>query len=140
MFKEEVTGRKCFPKDGNEIIKTLVTTLVDDRVSKETDALDDCIMDMFGEIEELQNTKLTIHDDYTVIPDIVTPLPDVAITIAQPDVTTEQIDKDNSEQDNSTKETVIKISLDNVFKQGRAKMIEMKIPEVRARKQNKILR
>ena len=52
MFKEEVAGRKYFPKDGNKIIKTLVTTLVDDYISKETDALDDCIMDNWGKFAE----------------------------------------------------------------------------------------
>ena len=54
MFKDEVNGRKCCPKDGNELILTLKTTLVNnDCVANENDALDDCIMDMFGETEEL---------------------------------------------------------------------------------------
>ena len=63
--------------------------------------------------------------------------------MTQPGVeTTEpiQLATSDSDQDNSTKGTVNKISLDNVFKQGRLKMIEMKIPEVRARKQNRKLR
>ena len=59
IFKEEVTGRKCYSKYGNAIIKTLVTTILDGSISKEIDALDDCIMDMFGETEELDNTDLT---------------------------------------------------------------------------------
>ena len=63
MFKGEVNGRKCFQKDANSIIKALVTTLIDERITKETDALDDCIMEIFGETVELENTSLTIHDD-----------------------------------------------------------------------------
>ena len=131
MFKEEISGRKCCPKDANELILKLETTLVKESIPKETDALDDCIMDMFGESEDLENTELSIHDDYTGIPD------------ANTDAATERTDTrntSNNESNNSTKGTVIQISLENVFTQGRKKMIEMKIPEVRLRKQSRILR
>ena len=140
MFKTEVNGRKCYQKDANSIIKTLVTTLIDERITKETDALDDTIADIFGETVELENTSITIHDDYTGIPDRVAALTDGGIAVAQPgDDTNEanQLTTGDSEQDNSSKGTVNKISLENVFEKGRLKMIEMKIPEVRARKQNR---
>ena len=131
MFKDEISGRKCCPKDANELIMNLKTTLVKDSIPKETDALSDCITSMFGETEELENTELCIHDDYTGIPD------------ANTDATTQSIDTSNTsntEYNNGTKRTVTQISLENVFIQGRKKMIEMKIPEVRLRKQSRILR
>ena len=114
IFKDEVAGRKCFPKDGNKAILTLETKLVNDSTTEETDALDDCILDVFGETEKLENTELSIRNDYTGIPDVAT----------------EQVNTGNTEQDNSTKGIVINISLDNVFTQGRAKMTKMKIPKV----------
>jgi hypothetical protein len=83
---------------------------------------------MFGETDELENTELIIHDDYTCIPD----------ALPEQDIMAEQAD--NTCQNNSTSASVLKISLNNVFTQGRAKMIEMKIPEVRLRKQSRILR
>ena len=127
MFKDEVAGRNCCPKDGMDYITKLRTTLVnDDCVMKNTDALDNFILDMFGETDELENTELTIHDDYTGIPD----------TLPEQDIVAEQAD--NTCQDNSTSASILKISLNNVFTQGRAKMIEMKISEVRLHKQSRI--
>ena len=38
---------------------------------KDTDDLDDCIMEIFGETEELDNTELSIHDNYTDVHDVV---------------------------------------------------------------------
>ena len=131
MFKAEISGRKCCPKDANECILKLATTLVKESIPKETDALDNCITSMFGETQELENTELCIHDDYTGIPD------------ANTNTTPESNDTSNTstnDNNNGTKGTVTQISLKNVFIEGRNKMIEMRIPEVRLRKQNRILR
>ena len=88
------------------------TKLVNDGcVVKNTDALDNCILDMFGEIDELENTELIIHDDYTCIPD----------ALPEQDIMAEQAD--NTCQNNSTSASVLKISLNNVFTQGRAKRL-----------------
>lgn len=56
MFKEKVTRRKCFLKEANESIFKLETTLVKECATIETNSLENCIMDMFGETEELENT------------------------------------------------------------------------------------
>ena len=146
MFKDEISGRKCCPKDANEIIINLTTTLVKESIPKDTDALHDCITSMFGETEELENTELCIHDDYTGIPDANTDATNTDATntdATNVDETTESIDTSNTshnEYNSGTKRTVTQISLENVFIQGRKKMIEMKIPEVRLRKQSRILR
>ena len=73
---------------------------------------------MFGEGDELENTDISIHDDYTNIPDLE--------------------DKNNNDGNATevkiTSASVPKISLGNVFLIGCKKMIEMKIPLVRKRK------
>ena len=137
MFKEEVNGRKCFLKDGDAVIKGLVTTLVEGSAPKKADALENVISVMFGETEELENTDLTFHDDYTGIPDIVAAIPDAAV--ATPNTESDARAGD-TEVYNTTKGMVNKISLENVFIQGTAKMVEMKIPKVRAQKQSRIQR
>ena len=55
-------------------------------------------MDIFGETVQLENTSLTIHDDYTGIPDRVDALTDGGIAVTQPGVeTTEPIQLATSE-------------------------------------------
>ena len=131
MFNEEVPNRACVTKDGYAIIKTLKIKLVSNDTNEKIDGLDNCIGEMFNEREEAENTILTIHDDYTNIPDS--------------DGQNEVGDNNNSNTTNateprSTSSSVTKTSLGNVFILGRTKMIEMKIPLVRERKQNRILR
>ena len=81
-------------------------------------------MEMFNETEELENAVLEIHDDYTSIPDN--------------DNAEKNTDNNNGVPNLSGE--VMKLALGNVFLQGRSKMIEIKIPQVRERKQNRILR
>ena len=83
-------------------------------VVKENDVLDNCIIDMFGETEELENTELSIHDDYTGIPGIIPKRVNTG---------------DHNQDSRNTIITVNKISPGNVFIQGRAKIIGMKMPE-----------
>lgn len=75
---------------------------------------------MFGDSDELENMELEIHDDFTNIPEGIA---------------------DNNTNNNGSDTTincddVDKCALGDVFKQGRLKIIEMKIPMVRERKQN----
>lgn len=77
---------------------------------------------MFGEEEELVNTDISIHDSYTNIP-------------YQEE---QKEDNGNDIEVRNTSSSVPKISLGNVFLLGRRKMIEMKIPLVRKRKENRV--
>ena len=124
MFKEEITKKVCLRKDGFEVIKQLQTSITLPDTASKNDALDDVITEMFNETEELENTVLEIHDDYTSIPD------------------SENLDQNIANTNGVTNLVgeVPTLALGNVFLQGRTKMIEMKIPEVRERKQNRILR
>ena len=76
---------------------------------------------MFGEGEELENTVISIYDDYTNI------------------TNEEEQNEDNGNvaEVRSISSSVPKISLGNVFLLGCKKMIEIKIPLVRERKQNR---
>ena len=80
--------------------------------------LDDCIISMFGDSDELENTELEIHDGYTHIPE------DMADNNAN----------NNGSEATITRDAVNKMSSGDVFKQSRLRMIEMKIPMVRERK------
>ena len=129
LFKDKVSGRKCTSKDIINHVPTLKTTLSsDDFVVKNTDTLDNCAKFTFGETDELENSGLTMYDDYVRA---------VTTTLEQ-DIVAEQ--SDNACHDNSASGSALKISLDNLFAQDREKMIEMKIPEVRLRKQSRVLR
>ena len=131
MFNEEVPNRACITKEGFAIIKTVKTKLVSNDTDEKKNGLDNCIEDMFGEGKEAENTNITIHDDYTNIPG-----------------TEDQHEAGGNNNSNvrnatdpgSTSSSVPNISSGNVFILGRTKMIEMKIPLVRERKQNRIHR
>ena len=71
-----------------------------------------------------KNTKLEIHDDYTNIPE---------------GMADNNVDNNGSEL-TINRDAVDKIALGDVFKKGRLKMIEIKIPMVRERKQKRKLR
>ena len=120
MFLKEVPGRKCSFKDGFDLIPGLRSNItVPVTPNNNIDGLDECIISMFGESDELENTELQIHDDYNNIPE-------------------GRADSNSNANGSDTtinRNTVDKVSLGNVFEQGRKKMIEMKIPMVRERKQ-----
>ena len=122
MFKDYISNRVCLRKDGYEMIKGLKTSISLPTVQPNNDALDNIIMEMFNETEELENTVLEIHDDYTGIPD---------------NEITEQNTERSSDVTNISGAVSI-LSISNVFLQGRSKMTKMKIPQVRIRKQNRI--
>ena len=125
MFLKEVPGRKCSFKDGLDLIPGLKSNIAAPVTSNNNiDGLDKCIISMFGERDELENKELQIHDDYTNIPE-------------------GRADSNSNANGSDTtinSDTVDKISLGNAFEQSRKKMIEMKIPMVRERKQKRKLR
>ena len=72
MFKDEVHGRKCSYKDGLDLIPTLKCKITNPVSTDDNlDGLDECIISMFGESDELENTVIEIHDDYTNIPEVI---------------------------------------------------------------------
>ena len=93
------------PKGGYELIKTLKSKLVCTEVVKQNDALDECIIEMFGEGEELEKTDISIHNNYTNIPD------------------QEEQNEDNgiATEVRSTSSSVPKVSLGSAFLLGRKK-------------------
>ena len=132
MYIQYIAKLYCAKKvtNTNNIIRTLTTKLVSSETLDKNDGLDECIIEMFGEGEELENTDIRIHDDYTNIPDSDDQIPD----------SDDQPDERGATEARSTSSSVPKISLGNVFILGRQKMIEMKMPLVRERKQNRKLR
>ena len=98
--------------------------MVCDEVVEKNDSLNECIIDMFGDGEdgeELENTVISIYDDCT-------------------NITNEEEqneDNGNEAEVRSTSSSVPEISLGNVFLLGRKETIELKIPLVRERKQNR---
>lgn len=124
MFMYNIPGRKCKKRDGDKIIAELTVSLKKDEAPKETDGLESVINDMFDDCTELENTRLEIHDDYTGIPDA--PVDEAEGT------------NPNSTHNNNC--TVPKISLANVFEQGREEMLKANMAEVRVRKKNRIER
>ena len=125
MFLQEVPGRKCSFKDSIDLIPGLKSNITAPVCPKTNiDGLDECIISMFGESEELENTELQIHDHYTNIPE----------GRMDSNINT------NGSEITINRDTVDKVSLGNVFEQDRQKMIEMKIPMVRERKQKRKLR
>ena len=70
MFKNEVHGRHCSYKDGLDLIPTLESKIIIPvSTNNNLDRSDECIISMFGESDELENTELEIHNDYTNIPE-----------------------------------------------------------------------
>ena len=119
MFEKEIQGKKCSYKDGVDLIQGLKSKI---SIPVNTDnnyyGLNECIISMFGESDKLENTELEIHNNYTNIP-----------------VSNTYTNKNRNGLDVSiNRDTVDKIALGDVFKQGRHKMIEMKIPMARERK------
>ena len=110
MFKEEVPGRKCATKDGIEPIDDLKTKLLISNDVLDTNGLVNCIMEMFGDTDELQNNELDIYNNYTNMPSIDSQYNNAA----------------NTHEVRRTRDSVNNIALGNVFKQEREKMIEIK--------------
>ena len=116
MFKEEKPNWQYYAQDGIDLIEGLNTKLLKNNSVNESNALDKCITDMFGEFYEIENIDLEIHDDYTNISDADQ---DTVVTFNNPDT-------------RSARGVVVnKHSLGNVFGQRREKMIELKILDER---------
>ena len=136
MFNIEIENRECVVVDGYNIIKQLKCKLKRSVKESKQDELEECITSIFGKLncdinsdtnvlsDEIMDgeTVQVIHDDYNY--NIREPL-------------------DTNESPNSTNTSDAKVSalgLGNIFVLGNAKMIESKIPEVRERKQDRMLR
>ena len=91
-------------KDGFDLIPGLRSNItVPVTPNNNIDGLDECIISMFGESDELENTELQIHDDYTNIPE-------------------GRADSNSNANGSDTtinRNTVDKVSLGNVFERGR---------------------
>ena len=144
MFNKEISNRVCFISDGYNAIKQLKVELKRNKKQSKPDELENCINSIFSKTVETEaevddnevddgETVEVIHDDYTYI--------------------TQQNEQDttnsttNSTINNTTNSTttigngsVSKLGLSNIFDQGRAKLVEMKVPLVRERKQNRMKR
>lgn len=122
IFEKEVEDRKCCYKDGIDMKQGMKSKLpIPVNTNNNYDGLDKYIISMFGESDEQENTELEIHGDYKNIPE------------SSADTNPNKNDSEAS----INYDTVDKTILGDVFKQGRRKMIEMKIPMVKERKQEK---
>ena len=136
MFNTEVQNRLCFVADGYSTIKKLKVKLKIATKEKQNDELEECINSIFtntkdceGDDDEEEESILNndeeaievIHDDYNN-----------TTTNSVEDGTTNMIPRSNV--------TVTKLGLSNIFDQGTAKLVDMKIPLVRERKQNRMKR
>ena len=99
----------------------------DDYVVKNAAVLDNCAQGTLGEADELESIELSKHDDYAGA-ESKPPGQEVAAERA-----------DSACYENSTSGFALKISLNNFFVQGRAKMIETKMCEVRLRAQTRVM-
>ena len=132
MFNTEVQNCLCLVADGYSTIKKLKVKLKIATKEKQNDKLEECINSIFtntkdceGDDDEEEENILNndeeaievIHDDYNN-----------TTTNSTEDGTTNMIPLSNI--------TVNKLGLSNIFNQGTAKLVDMKIPLVRERKQN----
>ena len=139
MFKNDVSNRKYFVVDGYNMIKELKTKLKQPGKVKMSDELEECINSMFKrsdtvniEENDVMNdvandgeTVERIHDDYN---------------FNSTNIIDNSGQRGNSTATNNPQTVVNKLGLGNIFHLGHAKMVEMKIPQVRERKQNRMKR
>ena len=65
MFRDGVPNRKYAVQDGYDLIKKTKTIFLSADSVNINDDLDECIIEIFGNSDELENTKMEIHDNYT---------------------------------------------------------------------------
>ena len=136
IFKHKVSDRECLVVDVFNIIKELKIDLRRPIEVTKQDDLEEFITNIFhhGNIidieyeddEEANNSERVevIHDDYNLINPTI--LDDISG------------DSRNTTNNSSSSETVSKLGLRNIFEQGHKKLVDMKIPAVRERKQNRM--
>lgn len=130
MFHIEITNRDCLVVDGYNAIKLLKYKLKISIKEKQFDELEECITNIFGTIDENDTiedgndaeTVEVINDDY-------------GYSLPQTDYV-----EDTPISSEIRGGSVNKLGLSNIFNLGHEKLVEMKIPAVRERKQNRMLR
>ena len=132
MFHIEIPDRECLVVDGYNVIKLLKCKLKQTAKENPVDELEECITNIFDNktnnnnntAEEGNDTEAVevMNDDYGYS------LPSTGVTEETPIM---------SEIGGGS---VSELGLSDIFNQGHQKLVEMKIPAVRERKQNRILR
>ena len=132
IFKDDVHGREFNIKDGYTAINSLKTKFKQVVNTETTDPLESCINNMLNKTEvDDNNTEIndseaieSIIDDYsghTIIDNVVE------------SETNDTVD-DGTPNQGAKQRTVSKLSTMDVFAEGKLKMIEMNIPNMRERK------
>ena len=131
MFESEIDHRECLVVDGYNTIKELKCTLKRATQEEKLDELETCITSMFGGID--MDCDLNISNNS-----------DDVIQVINDDYTYNLRDASEASGTNlnsvSSSSTVSKLGCGNIFVLGKEKMIESKIPAVRERKQDRMLR
>ena len=138
MFKDDIPDRECIVKDGYTIINALKTKFKQGDIVTKTDELELCINGMFKERDNTINVP--VEDDSGTNDSECNDSEAVEIMID--DYTGhEAIDSSDANTDDinhtikdKNHRSIPKLSLKDVFAEGRLKMIEMNIPSMRERK------
>lgn len=134
MFNVEIDNRECLVIDGYTLIKELKCKLKRATKEKPPDELEECITNMFP--NSADNTADNDGSDDVIDGETVQVIYDDYNSFTRDPIDTNV----NSNNSNTSGATVTELSLGNIFNLGNEKMIEMKIPSVRERKQDRMLR
>ena len=138
MFKDDIPGRECIVKDGYTIINALKTKFKQGNIVTKTDELESCINGMFNERDNTINVP--VEDDSGTNDSECNDSEAVEImiddytghqAINSSDANTDDINHTIKDKNHRS---IPKLSLKDVFAEGRLKMIEMNIPSMRERK------
>ena len=138
MFKDDIPDRECIVKDGYTIINALKTKFKQGDIVTKTDELESCINGMFKErdntinvpVEDDSGTNNSECNDSEAVEIMIDDYTGhEAINIS--DANTDDINHTIKDKNHRS---IPKLSLKDVFAEGRLKMIEMNIPSMRERK------
>ena len=137
MFKDEVRNRECLIKDGFTIIDELKTKIDRSQNVRKNDDLELTMNAIFRESDETEiepEGVEVIIDDYTGY--------EVNTTNRSNEDNTNVLSNETEDNNIITRQyqSVPKLSLLNVFEEGRKKMIELNIPKQRERKKDRLKR
>ena len=152
MFQHDVPKRQCLVIDGYRAIKRLKTKLKAPFRENVTDDLEQCINTMFSNngfidddvdnSEDNGNIDDNNNEDGLAIDSEVVEMMHDDYNYNNMNMANGEIEGAPVVRNNTVKITAIvnPLGLCNIFECGRSKMVEMKIPEVRERKQNRMKR
>ena len=137
MFKDEVSNRECLIKDGFTIIDELKTKIDRSQNVRKNDDLELTMNAIFRESDETEiepEGVEVIIDDYNGY--------EVNTTNRSNEDNTNVLSNETDDNNTITRQSqsVPKLSLLNVFEEGRKKMIELNIPKQRERKKDRLKR